>query len=684
MRGKKNRYSLLLVGALLTINMFGCGSSNGTVNGVGSDIVLNSSKEAPMLLKKVKANEIPSLEKRLPAADDVMVENDIETIGTYGGSMNMTINDSARWSIEKLIEQPLFRFKQDGSGQVEANVAKDFYANEDSTEWTIELREGMKWSDGVDFTADDILFYYNHMSTPALNEDRTAVGVDKEGYYSAFTSKIYNCYQVTVNEKKYWAEMEKVDDYKVVVKFAAPKPSFPVEVTVDNKWMYLPKHFYKDFVARKDGVSDDSEFPLLTEEQALANANKAFGKSWEGYSTMGKDIGYYHWDYHIVPQLTSFISVKDNWNKVGETYELVRNPYFFKTDNEGHQLPYLDSIKIQIINEADQQELKGVAGEFDYFPLNYGNYSTIATSTKDTHSIMRWVTPTWSSYGISLNQTVKDQDKRKLFQNSDFRQALSICVDRKLLNSTLAKDQGTISQASVPEGMNGYDEEWAKKWTEYDVNKANELLDSITEPWDKTAGTYRKLKGTDKDVEVVVTIKEIKNDSEFVALLETAYKQIGIKLSTKVNPEVATEILANEHEATLDILESSTPSLRPDMLVPMRNYAAWYGAYGKWYEDGKADANGGIAPTGGVLKLIEAYEAMKNASYENNEELVEKQVQTIYDLHKENTWVIGYLNLPSVNMLISNKLKNVPSEIIYVDEFRGDNIGRPEQYYIKK
>jgi peptide/nickel transport system substrate-binding protein len=579
----------------------------------------------------------------------------------------------------------MFRFKQDGSGQVEANVCKDFYANEDSTVWTIELRKGMKWSDGAPFTADDIIFYYDHILTPALNDDRTAVAVDADGYYNAYTSQLYNCYQVSKDNKRYWAKFEKVDDAKITVTFAAPKPDFPVAAAVDNKWMFLPKHFYINYVARKDGVKDDPTFPLITEEEALANGNRDFNKQWDSYTTMGKDIGVTNWNYAIVPQVRSFIAVKDNWGTVGETYEMVRNPYFFKTDSEGHQLPYLDSLKFVIINENDQAVLKASAGEFDLYSPETADFATVATATQATHTPVEWATTDWSSQiSLSLCQTVKDLDKRALFQDVRFREALSISVDRDMLNATLMNGQSKPAQASPSEGLIGYDAEWRSKWTEFDVAKANSLLDEITEPWDGTEGTYRKMKGTDKDVEIIISLLDASLQGDYVAVLQSAYKAIGVKLSDKVDANLETSMLVNDVEAKFENISLSTPSIRPDQTIPMRNFSTWYGAYGKWYEDGKSEANGGIAPTGDILELINIYEEMKAASGPNRDQVVSDCVKKIYDLHKKNVWVIGFLAPTPLEWIVNNKLKNFPSNLVWADEFRFRSMMRPEQLYLAK
>ena len=641
-------------------------------------------KEAPMLAEQVASGQLPKLEDRIPV--EPMVEPDVEELGAYGGSINMTTHDKAKWTWGPITEQSMFRFKQDGSGQVEPNVCKDFYANEDSTVWTIELREGMRWSDGEPFTSEDVMFYYNHMSIPALNLDRTPVDVEDENYYNAFTTKPYRAYYVIKDGKNYWAEFEKINDYKFTVTFAAPKPNFPQAVAIDNKWMFAPKHFFKDIVARKDGVTDDPTFPLITEEEAVAKANEVLGKSYEKYSKMGKGVGYYNWVHFQVPQLRSFIATKNNHDKVGETYELVRNPYFWKTDSEGRQLPYLDSIKIQIINEEDQVTLKAMAGEFDLIETAPSNYSTIASSTKDSHNIVKWSDAYWVQHGtgFSFNLTSKDLDKRALYQNIKFREALSIAVDRDLLNATLANNQREPWQISPAKGMFGYDEEWSKKWTEFDVDKANKLLDEVTEPWDGTEGTYRKMKGTDKEVALVFYLTENENQisADFIALLQAAYKKIGVKVSEKITDELATIILANDHDVSIRNVYGITPVLRPDSIVPMRNYEAWYGAFGKWYEDNKSEANGGVAPTGDLLELVNAYEAMQTVSGADRDKVVAENAQKIYDLHKENCWNIGFLSPVPARYAVSNIIKNFPENLVKADEFRYLNIARPEQFFI--
>lgn len=276
----------------------------------------------------------------------------------------------------------------------------------------------------------------------------------------------------------------------------------------------------------------------------------------------------------------------------------------------------------------------------------------------------------WDSYST--------MGKRTLFQDIRFREALSICVDRNLLNETLTNGMSDPWQTSAP----GADESWSKKWTEYDVDGANALMDELTEPWDRTPETYRKMKGTNKDIEIIVSVREPSESGDFLSLLQAAYKKIGVRLSTKVDTDFRTTMLSNDVEACVEIISASTPAIRPDSIVPIRSVMVWFSAYGKWYEDGKTEANGGIEPTGDMRKLIDAYDRMTAACGPDRQQVVDECVKEIYDLHELNVWLIGYLKPLPERFIVNKNLKNFKEGLMYVDEFRFEGLAHPEQFWM--
>ncbi len=80
---------------------------------------------------------------------------------------------------------------------------------------------------------------------------------------------------------------------------------------------------------------------------------------------------------------------------------------------------------------------------------------------------------------FQLNLNHPDPIKNKLFNTKEFRQALSVSVDRQALIDAVFVSQGTPAQASIREGDPLYNERLAKQWTEYDPDKASTMLDAL-------------------------------------------------------------------------------------------------------------------------------------------------------------------------------------------------------------
>lgn len=167
-------------------------------------------------------------------------------------------------------------------------------------------------------------------------------------------------------------------------------------------------------------------------------------------------------------------------------------------------------------------------------------------------------------------------------------------------------------------------------------------------------------------------------------MLKGFYEKIGVRILDKVDPEVGRTILTNDVEAKFEGISMVSPAIRPDQVVPMRNFAAWYSAYGKWYADGRSTANGGVEPTGDVLALIDAYDAIKVAAGPNRDAIVAENVAKIYELHHKNIWIIGFLAPPARYWLVNNNVMNFPPGLVWADEYRFASMMRPEQWYLAK
>ncbi|MDE6454835.1 MAG: hypothetical protein K2L38_02730, partial [Dysosmobacter sp.] len=368
----KKLLALSLALIMITGTLAGCAKdqsstappAEGAAGGTGGEII----KESPMLAALVADGKLPELSQRLPVEGDVMVESDkTPEAPQYGGTLRRS--HTGEWDYGPFCEEPLFRLTEDGG--VTPNVAKGYDVSEDGLTYTIYLREGMKWSDGEPFTANDCAYYYNYMLVSDVDETGKVT--------KSYNGNYYNWYKTTdpADGLSKPAIVTVLDDCTFQIKLYSPKPLILQNIAIDNKWMFAPKHWYQDIVAHDTSKAHWSGLDAsvlggegltdITEEQAVANAaarNARF--AFDGYTQLGSQLGYMYWNYKDRPTLRA-------WNmdseKTDQSYVFTRNPYFWKTDAEGRQLPYIDKVEMVTMDTGlYAQEM--MAGNLDMAGFN--------------------------------------------------------------------------------------------------------------------------------------------------------------------------------------------------------------------------------------------------------------------------------------------------------------------------
>ena len=116
--------------------------------------------ESPMMTERVEAGELPALTERLPK--DVQVVRPPYEYGSYGGPLHDYAYPESGGYFSLMVEaqvQGLGTYPPD-TRVIYPNLVKSWEQSNEFKTFTLYLREGMKWSDGDDFTADDFVFYY--------------------------------------------------------------------------------------------------------------------------------------------------------------------------------------------------------------------------------------------------------------------------------------------------------------------------------------------------------------------------------------------------------------------------------------------------------------------------------------------------------------------------------------------
>ena len=118
-------------------------------------------QEAPMLADMVAKGELPPVDERLPVHPTVV---EALSVGEYGGTWHRAFKGPGdRWGPTKLMEERVLKYTADAEGNVQLTPAyiESYSVNDDSTEFTFTLLEGLKWSDGEPVTTEDVKFWYN-------------------------------------------------------------------------------------------------------------------------------------------------------------------------------------------------------------------------------------------------------------------------------------------------------------------------------------------------------------------------------------------------------------------------------------------------------------------------------------------------------------------------------------------
>lgn len=598
--------------------------------------------EAPMLADLVAKGELPAVDERLPQNPKVI--DVVEEIGEYGGTwfrVAVGVGDpgiiNSRLSYENLV-----RWSPDGASVV-PNVAESYEISDDATTFTIHLREGMKWSDGAPFTADDFVFFYEDV---LLNEDLTP------------TFPKWMRDPVTNNP----VTLAKVDDHTVTFTFENPYGLF-IQVLAGPAALSLtdyPAHYLKQFHPKYAGQEAVEQ---LTAEAGFEQWNQLFGnrRSWQNPEQP-----------HIWPWLTKIVPPE-----IPVTAE--RNPYYYKVDSAGNQLPYLDGINFDVVEKIDLLNLKAVAGEIDmqFRHVSWENFPLyIESAEAGDYRVMQWKLAEGSNYLLMPNYNIADEFLSELFHQKEFRMAISHAIDRNTIRELIYSGLGEARQATTHPDCAYFEPEWATRYTAYDPDTANQLLDDLglTE---RSADGFR-LRPDGSELTLAIEYAPVFGPwRDVTQLITDQWQAIGLRAVPKEEDRSLLEQrwVADELQMSVWTMDRTfTPLIEPQWFVPGITTNISAAGYNQWLNTGGAQ---GVEPPEELKAAYALYDQIKGATPEALPELA----MEFFRQSSENLWFIGIVgNLPHVGV-VKNNFRNVPESAIsdWLQLTPGNTA--PEQYF---
>ncbi|MCB0105731.1 MAG: hypothetical protein KDE53_07475 [Caldilineaceae bacterium] len=608
-------------------------------------------KEAPMLADRVRAGELPPVDERLPA-NPIAVEP-VESIGQYGGEwFGGTIETNGNFWVRNGGYQQLLRWTPEWDGIV-PNLAESYEANDDATEFTFHLREGVRYSDGEPLTADDILFWYEDV---LLNEELTP----------SIPTWLRNGDDPVV--------VEKIDDYTVKFTFTGPQGLFIKTATQTNfdVFAYYPRHYLEQFHPKYN-------------EAVETEAKDAGFDSWLDYFGAKSTI---HQNAEL-PNLRPWLMESGIGESSTGRVNATRNPYFFKVDTDGNQLPYMDRYIVDIVADTQVLVLKALNGELDYqerFISDPSNKAVFFDNREQGDFDFYELYPTTvNEFIIQFNMNCTDPVLREIFQNKDFRIGMSYAINRQEIIDLVHVGQGQPWQASPRPESRYHHERLATQYTEYNPDLANEHLD-------KAGYTERDADGfrLGPDGKRISFIMELDSGRttyiDAMALIKPAWEAVGVECIVRTMERSLWEERCRGRSLEFHASGHRFGGGSGDAVVldarywlPMNTGNSMFAkAWAFWY----VDPNDELAeePPENVKKAMEIYDSIGLTG--DDEEQFNRMMQVL-DIAADEFYAIGTVLEPNAFGIVTNRMRNVPKLLPNSWIYPTPGPYNPEQFWVK-
>ena len=599
----------------------------------------SANPDSAALNARIRGNPaLPSdLANRIPS--EPLVYAPYDAIGKYGGTLDVLSNATEAGTSDFLSVRHvnLVRYSDDLQTVV-PNIAKGWDWNDDFTQLTFFLRKGHRWSDGAPFTAEDVKFWYDELALdPKIMEkpkDYVLVGGEP----------------MTVDV---------IDPQTVRFNLPAPKPGLLSHFATSFAQGFQPKHFlgqyHPDVNADADALAQAAGF-----ENGLAVIRAYFGNSdWTDTPVplLNSPDRVANLPADTMPTLESHITVSDTTE--GRHY--VANPYFHIVDTQGNQLPYISEQDEIYANDNEIRILKLINAEADYKSQSLQLPSApLLLEHQESGDYTIDLRPEITLANVSFNVTHANLEKRKVFGDLRFRQAMSIALNRDEINEVGFLGQGIPKQyigfSPTPSFV---DPKWESYMIQYDPDAANSLLDAIGLK-DIDGDGMRELPNGEK---LILNMQFATQGvaGEVVELVGQHWSEVGIQSTVKeVTPD---EYRGSQSSNNLDV--GSWRKSQP-MAIVLGNNELWVPPFENyfghrtgmlWAEYVDSKGASGVKPPSYVIQLIDDINAFQStmAGTAESDELGARMVENMVG----NLLFIGLVQAPAP-VYHRNALKNFP------------------------
>lgn len=606
--------------------------------------------EIPMLKEKVATGELPAMEQRLPKTPlvvDFAAEG--KTSGKYGGDLRLLMGKA-----KDIGQMTVYSYARvvgyDRNFNYVADIAESFEVAE-GREFTFRLREGHKWSDGHPLTSEDFRYYWEDMvKHPELGRKGVPGEMLVDGEEPEFTV---------------------IDERTFRYSWSKPNPAFLAALAKPSPlYIYRPAHYMKQFHI---DYADKEELELIV--------NSLHTKDWSGVHTRMQ-----RQRRPENPQLPTLQAWRNTTQPPSSRFIFERNPYYHRVDSEGRQLPYIDRVVMNIVSK-DVIPAKTGTGESDLQAryLRFDNVPFLKQGEEgNNYKTLLWTVGRGSQIALFPNLNTNDPTWRGLVRDVRFRRALSLGINREEINQSIYFGLATPANNMIMPESPLYKAEYANKWADHDVAKANALLDEIG--LSKRGDDGIRLLPNGERLEITVESSgESTEETDVLELISDQYQDIGVKLFVRASQRDIFRRRAYAGDTVISVFNGLDnalpgPEMSPKELAPTAQAQLQWPKWGQYIETGgKA---GEPVDMEIVNQQVELYNKWLSS---NSKEDKAAAWHAMLANFSDQMFSIGTVNNSRQPVVVSNDLRNVPEEGVYAwDPTSYFGIYRPDTFWFDR
>jgi len=604
--------------------------------------------ESPFWIEAVSQGTLPPAKQRIPAAPLVVdLTANGRTSGVQGGTLRTMVSRAK--DIRQMVVLGYARLVIYDKYYALTPDILESYEVDSGRIFTLRLRPGHRWSDGYPFTSTDFDYWWNHI---ANNPDLSPSGPPQ--------------YMLVDGELP---TMTFPDDYTVIIEWAKPNPEFlPLLAQARPPFIFRPRHYLEQF-------HQDFADPAQLAQEVLAHRVR----SWN--SLHNKLDNMYKFDNPELPTLQPWMaSVESADNR----RIFVRNPYYHRVDTNGTQLPYIDKVEMNIVG-GGLIPAKANAGEADLQArgLDFNDISILKKGELDggNYRVLLWPNGTASQMAIYPNLNFSDPAWRTLLRDVRFRRALSLGVDRHMINRALYFGLGVEGGMSVLSASPLFSEKNRSTWAQFDTEMANQLLDDIG--LTSRQGDGIRLLPDGRPLRLLIeTAGERQEVENALQIIADTWRDIGIEMIMRPMDRDILRMRVNSGVSMASVWYGwdngiPTANTSPDYLAPRhQEFFAWP-KWGQFFQTGgKAGEPPDIDEARRLLELSKLWNSTESEAERT------KIWQEMLEIHADQLFGIGIVAETPQPIVVSKRLRNVPDRALWAWQ-PGAHFGvhRPDEFY---